>query len=83
MMYEEMIALQNVNRIYTTGHVLGRGGFSAVYAEYRNPDQLLVAIKMVETRVTPMVKIYHNNNNISNSEEDGSFTKIALELHLI
>ena len=83
MMSDEKITPQDFNRIYTTGHMLGRGGFGTVYAGYRNTDQVPVAIKMVEKSRTPMVKIFHNNNNISNSEEDGSFTKIPLEVHLM
>ena len=80
------ITPQDFNRIYTTGHMLGRGGFGTVYAGYRNTDQMPVAIKMVDKTRTPMVKLYHqiNNNNLNgSSEEERSFSKIPLEVHLM
>lgn len=85
IMSNEKISPQDFSRIYTTGHMLGRGGFGTVYAGFRNVDQMPVAIKMVEKSRTPMVKIYQPqiNNNLSNLEEERDFTKVPLEVHLM
>ena len=76
-MSDKKITLQDFSRIYTTGHMLGRGGNGTVHAGYRNTDQIPVAIKMVEKTRTPMVKIHHLNNNNSNINSNfNSFIKV-------
>jgi len=48
---------EEFSRLYTTGTMLGRGGFGTVYAGYRNSDNLPVAIKMVQKNRSPMVRV--------------------------
>jgi len=48
---------EEFGRLYTTGTMLGRGGFGTVYAGYRNSDNLPVAIKMVQKNRSPMVRV--------------------------
>lgn len=51
------ITPQEFARLYTTGALLGKGGFGTVYAGYRNSDHTPVAIKMISKNRTQMVKI--------------------------
>ena len=83
MMCDKKITPHDFNNIYTTEDILGRGGFGTVYAGYRKADQLPVAIKMIARRPTRMVKIYNNNNNISNSKVSGGVIKMPMEAYLM
>jgi len=51
------IAPEDFGRLYTTGAMLGQGGFGKVYSGYRNADNLPVAIKMVPKSRTQMVRV--------------------------
>ena len=81
----DKITTQDFSRIYTTGAMIGRGGFGRVFAGYRNSDHFPVAIKMVEKSRTPMIKVHYSNinNNNGKSELEDGFTKIPLEVHLM
>ena len=84
-MAEEKITYPDFNRIYTTGAIIGRGGFGRVFARYRNLDQFPVGIQMVEKSRTPMVRVHHSNIGINNgkSESADGYTKIPMEVHLM
>ena len=82
-MFDQNITPPGFNQIYTVRKMIGRGGFGTVYAGYRNCDHMNIAVKMVGKKRARMVQIYHQDKNMSNSKEEGSYTKIPVEVYLM
>jgi serine/threonine protein kinase len=68
-----MISRSEFDKKYTTCSLLGKGGFGAVYAGYRNTDHFPVAIKVI------------NKNRIMSSTTIGSNSehRIPMEVALM
>ena len=73
------IAPEEFCKLYTTGKVLGKGGFGTVYGGHRNSDHLPVAIKMIAKGRAQMVSIKNPRWGTADSETTTpEFVKVSL-----
>jgi len=78
------IAPEEFCKLYTTGKVLGKGGFGTVYGGHRNSDHLPVAIKMIAKGRAQMVSIKNPRWGTADSETTTpEFVKVPLEVALM
>ena len=66
-----MISRSEFDKKYTTCSLLGKGGFGAVYAGYRNSDHFPVAIKVI------------NKNRIMSAATTDNEHRIPMEVALM
>ena len=67
-----MISRSEFDKKYTTCSLLGKGGFGAVYAGYRNTDHFPVAIKVI-----------NKNRIMSSTTTTNSDHRIPMEVALM
>lgn len=76
------IAPEEFCKLYTTGKVLGKGGFGTVYGGHRNSDHHPVAIKMIPKNRAQMVTVKNPNQEAGNGSGP-EHIKVPLEVALM